>query len=230
MRTAGAGEGWGTPSVRGGYWGCRGRWRWRALQRVRAAAPVVAPVFQPLPPRLGRLSTACRVRATQPLQRRTCVSVRSRERGSPAPSATPLPGRAPPPPRRRGERREAEPITRASMKERHSAALPRPRRTRGCSGTTQRPVSAGRLRLSSLSRSFGTWQTWKPRGLSRVLEDPRTIGMGRGAGAGPADTCAASGPSAQPLSFFLGILFISHFLIRTDTKVASCDRDGYCQY
>lgn len=46
---------------------------------------------------------------------------------------------------------------------------------------------------------------------------PCKIGMG-GGGAGPADGRAASGRSAQPPRLLLGILFVSHFLMRTDTK------------
>lgn len=57
-----------------------------AAARVLAATPTAAPVPRHLPPRLGGLSPACRLRAPGPRERRTCDSGGRRERAANRPA------------------------------------------------------------------------------------------------------------------------------------------------
>nr|XP_035133471.1 uncharacterized protein LOC118148618 [Callithrix jacchus] len=85
------------------------------------------------------------------------------------------------------------------MRRRYLAALPAPAHLgpfgRDAAAYKRKPLSA----FQSVPGSFGTWQTWKPRGLSRALADSARWGWawvrcGVGGHVGrPGAECAASG-------------------------------------
>lgn len=120
------------------------------------------------------------------------------------PGLSPAPASHGPPTRSEG--RQCDPIERTAGRGCGRLRSPHPRFSspnpfagRSKSGAAQRLQSSSGMWLFSLPWSSGTWQTWKPAGLSRAL----ALWFQRdGAGMG-----AVPESSAPPLAFFLGIWF-----------------------
>lgn len=127
--------------------------------------------------------------------RPACDSLGGQERTTTPASAPPPPASAHPPDLKDSNTSQSrEPLTGGG-----AAYAPQPSAGRSKSGAAQRLQSRRGMWLFSLLWSSGTWQTWKPAGLSRAL--PLQLQRdGAGMGAVPES-------SAPPLGFFLGIWF-----------------------
>lgn len=209
-RTAGAGEGCGTPSVRRETWGREGRcWRggWGAAagsgrgsgSSPCASAPPAAPT------RAFHLVRGARARASPAANLWLPPEARAR-------LARPLghaPSRlSPASSRHRGgaedEWRDSGPITRAFMKGLELGCSSPPAADLGLfwhhAAAREREPPAT---LQSVPSLWNVANVEPERALASV-GGPRTVGMGRGAGAGPADPCAALDRARSLLVLFTG--------------------------
>lgn len=189
--------------------------------------------LQHLPPRLRGLSPACRVRAPSPRERRACDP----SRGESARLAGPLghaPSRPSPPPGSPTARRRLSDGFRTNHKGFYEGVEPGHRSPppadlglfyHHAAACEREPLSA----FQSVLVLWNVANVEAERALASVGA-PRTMGLGRGAGAGRADTCAESCLSAPPLGPFLGVLSACHFPMHRIQSLFLRNRCASCRY